>query len=257
MNIREHNRQAWNREVKKGNKWTVPANSKTITEARRGKWSILLTPQKPVPQDWFPDVKGLDVLCLASGGGQQAPVLAAAGAKVTVLDNSDLQLSRDRMVAQRENLDINILQGDMADLSIFPDECFSLIVHPVSNNFVKDVLPVWKEAYRVLRHGGTLLSGFLNPHVYLFDFSSAEKTGIFTVKYTLPYADIDHPEELESRLASGEPVEFSHTLEELIGGQINAGFIITGFYEDTVQADGTEPIGEYLPECLATRAEKP
>jgi hypothetical protein len=86
MNIREHNRDAWNREVGKNNKWTIPVTPETIVKARQGDWQIVLTPTIPVPIDWFPQLKGADVLCLASGGGQQGPVLAAAGANVTVLD---------------------------------------------------------------------------------------------------------------------------------------------------------------------------
>ena len=65
-----------------------------IEEARQGRWEIVLTPTKPVPRDWL-EVEGRHVLCLASGGGQQAPILAAAGATVTVLDNSPKQLERD------------------------------------------------------------------------------------------------------------------------------------------------------------------
>jgi 2-polyprenyl-3-methyl-5-hydroxy-6-metoxy-1,4-benzoquinol methylase len=128
INIRDYNREAWNREVDKGNKWTVPVSSEVINQARHGDWNIVLTPTKPVPRKWFPTVQGLDVLCLASGGGQQAPILSAAGAKVTVLDNSPRQLENDRFVAERESLDIRIIEGDMANLSMLLSESFSLVI---------------------------------------------------------------------------------------------------------------------------------
>src|SRR5271165_1495009 len=130
--ILTYNRRAWDRQVERGNPWTVPATAEEVARARSGNWRIVLTPTKPVPADWFPPLVGVDVLCLASGGGQQGPILAAAGAKVTVFDNSPAQLAQDRMVADREALTIETRQGDMADLSVFPDECFDLIVHPVS-----------------------------------------------------------------------------------------------------------------------------
>lgn len=95
MNIREYNRDAWDREVGHGNRWTVPVSSEVIDAARRGEWGIVLTNGKPAPRDWFPELAGLDVLCLASGGGQQGPILAAAGAHVTVFDNSPQQLAQD------------------------------------------------------------------------------------------------------------------------------------------------------------------
>jgi SAM-dependent methyltransferase len=155
MNIREYNQAAWDQEVKRGNKWTLPVSPEVIANARKGNWHILLTPAKPVPGEWFPRIEGSDILCLASGGGQQGPILAAAGAKVTVLDNSPMQLQQDHLVAERESLNIRTIEGDMADLSMFNDESFDLIVHPVSNNFVPDVRSVWTEAFRVLQKGGT------------------------------------------------------------------------------------------------------
>ena len=41
---------------------------------------------KTVPQEWFPRLNGIDVLGLACGVGQQCPIFAAHGAKVTVTD---------------------------------------------------------------------------------------------------------------------------------------------------------------------------
>src|SRR5215211_7296288 len=104
MDVRGYNRDAWDKEVERGNQWTVPVGPDVIEAARQGRWEIVLTDTKPVPKEWFPDLGGTDVLCLASGGGQQAPVLAAVGANVTVLDNSQAQLEQDLKVAARENL---------------------------------------------------------------------------------------------------------------------------------------------------------
>jgi SAM-dependent methyltransferase len=175
MDIRAYNREAWNAQVERSNVWTVPVSPEIIAAARVGDWAILLTPTRPVPRRWFqPDLHGVDILCLACGGGQQAPVLAAAGANVTVLDNSPRQLEQDRMVASRENLLIALIEGDMADLSRFSDESFDLIFHPVSNVFAPEVLPIWQEAYRVLRHGGSLLAGITNPAMYIFDLDRLE-----------------------------------------------------------------------------------
>ncbi len=97
MDVRSYNQHAWDRQVEQGNRWTVPVSPAVIAAARTGEWQIVLTPTRPVPRDWFPALAGLDVLCLASGGGQQAPILAAAGANVTVLDNSPRQLGQDRL----------------------------------------------------------------------------------------------------------------------------------------------------------------
>ncbi len=266
MDIRQFNRAAWDRQVDIKNRWTIPVSREVIENARRGDWSIVLTPMLPVPKDWFAHpIQGAEVLCLASGGGQQGPVLAAAGARVTVLDNSPRQLAQDRLVAERDGLDMRILEGDMRDLSCFKADEFDLIVHPVSNLFVPDVNPVWREAYRVLKKGGALISGFCNPIMFMFDLKQ-EQRGILQVKYAIPYSDLEHyrDEDRLEVLGPNDPMEFGHTLDDLIGGQIAAGFVITGFYEDSWEAEEPEfsnPEGEllsrYIKPLMATRALKP
>ncbi len=254
IDVRAFNREAWNKEVDNGNPWTIPVSADVIAAARRGDWQIILTPTKPVPRDWFPELTKCDVLCLASGGGQQGPILAAAGANMTVYDNSPKQLAQDRAVAERENLAIRTVEGDMRDLSAFADESFDLIVHPVSNCFVPDVLSVWREAYRVLRHDGSLISGFDNPVLYLFD-PAKEKEGSLQVRFSLPYSELSSISEEERAMHFGKdsPLEFGHTLQDQIGGQIDAGFVIAGFYEDTFPG---ELISKYCDSFIATRAVK-
>ena len=243
--VGEHNRVGWNREVEGGtNPWTIPVASEVIARAREGDWSVVLTPTKPVPREWFGEIAGLDVLCLASGGGQQGPVLAAAGANVTVFDASDAQLGQDRIVAEREGLELRTIQGFMHDLSVFDDESFDLIFHPVSNCFAPDIRPMWCECYRVLRPGGTLLVGFMNPIVWLFD-EEAEDRGELVVRHTLPFAD---------DASSGKQLlEFSHTLTEQIGGQLDAGFILVSMFEDTQPERAS---GQHFPTAIATRARR-
>ena len=258
MDVLAHNREAWNKEVEDGNRWTLPVSPEEIANARRGEWGIYLTPTKTVPREWYPPLSGAEVLCLASGGGQQGPILAAAGAVVTVYDNSPRQLEQDVMVAEREGLPIITIEGDMADLGRFADESFDLIVHPVSNTFVPDVKPVWREAYRVLKSGGRLLSGFTNPWAYLFDFELEEGERILQVKHQLPYSDLENlsTEERGRFFGLDSPIEYSHTLEDQIGGQLAAGFLISGFYEDRNRPEEGELLSEYTSYFIATRADK-
>ena len=178
---------------------------------------------------------------------------------MTVLDNSPKQLERDRLVAEREGLAIATVEGDMADLSMFSDESFDIVVNPVSNVFVPDVRPVWREAFRVLRSKGTLIAGFNNPVVYLLDYALIERTGKLEVKHALPYSDMEHLTENEKRRyeEQGIPFEFSHTLEDQIGGQIAAGFVMTGFYEDRDRVGDNSPLRSYTATYIATRATKP
>jgi SAM-dependent methyltransferase len=256
MDIHAYNAAAWDREVAGGdNPWTRPVGPEVIAAARRGEWSVVLTENKPVPRAWFPPLDGADVLCLASGGGQQGPVLAAAGARVTVLDASAAQLAQDQLVAQREGLPLRLEQGEMADLSRFGDASFDLVFHPVSNCFARDVTVVWREVARVLRPGGVLLVGFLNPDLFIFDLDAADRGELHPVN-ALPYSDLTHlpPDRLQQRIAAGETLDFSHTLADQIGGQLAAGLVITGFYEDRHRAFAPARL---LPTYFATRAIKP
>lgn len=254
MDVRSYNRDAWDRQVEKGDRWTVPVTSDAIAAAREGRWEVVLTPQKPVPRGWFPPLRGLEVLGLASAGGQQGPLLAAAGAKVTVFDNSPAQLAQDRSVAERDGLSLTTVEGDMRDLSRFGEGHFDLIFNPCSNCFVEDVLPMWRECLRVLKPGGVLLTGFCNPVMFTVD-PELEAEGVLQIRYDVPYSDVTSLTDEERRryMEAGEPLTFGHTLEDQIGGQLAAGFVLTGLYEDRNESK----LGEKMPLFLATRAVKP
>jgi SAM-dependent methyltransferase len=251
------NQQGWDLRVEENDVWTLPVPSEQIDRARLGDWSLILTPNRPAPREWFGEVKGKDILCLASGGGQQAPILAAAGAHVTVFDASSRQLAQDRMVAARDGLPLTIIQGFMHDLSCFTDASFDLIFHPASNCFAPEIDPVWKECYRVLRPGGALLSGFMNPDVYIFDLEAQER-GELIVRHPLPHSEIDDlpAEELDRLIQRDHVVEFSHSLEGQIGGQLKAGFVLTDMFEDKDYGSPTSGRSHFMPTLFATRATK-
>jgi hypothetical protein len=89
MNIVELNRIAWDQAVAGGdNPYTKVVSSEQIAAAAQGNWALYLSDIRPVPRDWFPRLGGVKVLCLASGGGQQAPLFAATGAEVTLTARS-------------------------------------------------------------------------------------------------------------------------------------------------------------------------
>ena len=250
-----HNRAAWDREVSGGNEWTVPVGPDVIARARAGDWSVVLIGYEPVPRDWFPaDLSGAAILCLASGGGQQGPVLAAAGADVTVFDNSPGQLARDDEVAAREGLAIRTVLGDMRDLSAFADGSFDVVFNPVSNVFCPDVMPVWRESFRVLRPGGVLMAGFLNPDIFIFDVAALDEREEFVVRHRLPFSSLDLSDAERTQAYGDGPIESSHSLTEQIGGQLAAGFLLTHLVEAPHHADLT---ARYMPGYIGTRARKP
>lgn len=235
--------------VQGGWEWGRPILHEVFLQARQGKWGVLLTPTKAVPKSWFPKMAGCRVLGLASGGGQQMPVFAALGARCTVMDYSPRQLDSEKMVALREGYEIQIVRADMTKPFPFEDASFDLIFHPVSNCYIQDVTHVWRECFRVLAPGGMLLSGLDNG----MNFALDENTG--ALAHRLPYNPLDDPNELERAVRAGEGVQFSHTIEEQIAGQLQAGFLLLDVYGDT---NGSGILHEYgIPSFWATCAKKP
>ena len=232
-----------------GWEWGVPISHEAYLAAKAGSWDVLLTPNKPVPHEWFGSMKGKKILGLASGGGQQMPIFTALGASCTVLDYSQHQLDSEKQVSQRENYEIEIIRADMTKPLPFPDGCFDLIFHPVSNCYVAEVEPIWRECFRVLKPGGVLLAGLDNGVNFWFDDNEERLT------YTMPFNHLVNPDqkELLERLDCG--MQFSHTIDEQIGGQLKAGFLLTDVFEDT---NGQGNLRDHnIPTFWATRAVKP
>lgn len=249
VNYQEINSQTIDRWVEEGWEWGRPISHETYEAALKGKWDVLLTPTKPVPHEWLGDLKGKKLLGLASGGGQQMPVFAALGAECTVLDYSKKQIESEIRVAEREGYDIRAVRGDMTRRLPFEDETFDIIFHPVSNCYVKDVMHVFSECFRVLKKGGILVGGFDNGVNYLVDES--EKMII----NKMPFDPLVNPEQMKQLADSDGGVQFSHTIEEQIGCQLKAGFILKDLYEDTNGEGYLHELGIFS--FLATLAVKP
>lgn len=118
----------------------------------------------------------------------------------------------------------------------------------MSNCYIENVLHVWDECYRVLKKGGVLVAGLDNGINYIFD---EEET---TLKRPLPFNPLHDSQLYQESMDQDLGIQFSHTLDEQIGGQLKAGFTLTALYEDT---NGTGKLHDYCaPTFIATRAIK-
>lgn len=221
------NAKTIDRWIEEGWEWGIPISHEEYVNAKNGQWDVLLTPTVKVPHAWFGDLSGKKLLGLASGGGQQMPVFAALGAECTVLDYSSKQIESEKMAAEREGYDIKILQADMTKPLPFENEEFDIIFHPVSNCYVEEVEPIFRECYRILKKGGIFLGGFDNGVNFLVNEDET------VIENAMPFNPLKN-EEQRRRLEEDDcGIQFSHTLNELIGGQLRAGFTITDIYDDT------------------------
>lgn len=254
MDVIGYNQQAWNDLVKKGDRWTVPFGDDEIAKAKSGNPELVLTPFKIVPLSWYPVLKGAKVLALASGGGQQVPALAAAGAEVTVFDISEEQLKQDIITAEKYGLKINPIQGNMLDLSALPSAYFDLIFHPCSNCFAPDLKPVWRECARVIKKEGVLMWGFTKAESMLLYRDPL--SNVFTLKYKMPYSDVHSltDEERAVYTNNNEPLIYGHSLEDQIGELLKNGFVLTDIFEDNW--GGKDPMDEFFNAFVGARAVK-
>lgn len=249
QNYQDINAETIDRWVAEGWEWGLPISHDTWVKAKQGIWDVHLSPTKSVPHRWFGELKGKKILGLASGGGQQMPIFAALGAECTVLDYSPKQLESERAVAEREGYSIRIIRADMTKRLPFEDGEFDLIFHPVSNCYVAEVKPIWRECFRVLKKGGLLLSG--TDHYVNYMVDNDEKMII----NRLPFDPLKNPDQMQQLAEDDCGVQFSHSLEEQINGQLEAGFTLLELYEDT---NGEGRLHELnIPTFLVMRSIKP
>lgn len=253
MEITEVNRMAWNEEVKRGNAWTRVVEKEEIERASCGAPSIRVTPEKSVPFSWIEKAKGKEVLLLGGGGGQQTPILASYGARVTTVDQAEGQLEQDEKALEQYRLEANLVRADMAKTGL-SDQSFDYVISPESLNFIEDLNAVYKEVYRLLKKGGFFIFGLANPVMYLFDEKRMAKR--LKVKYTLPYSAVRSlsEKEVEKKIEKKDTLEFSHTLNSIIGSLLQQGFVLEDFYSD---ASSFFVPDSYIHDCyLAFKARK-
>ncbi len=249
MSYQDINAKTIDRWIEEGWEWGQAIDHSVYEDARKGIWDVKLTPTKYVPHTWFGELKGKRVLGLASGGGQQMPIFAALGAVCTVIDYSEEQIKSERLVSEREKYPIELIRGDITKPLPFEDETFDLIFHPVANCYVEEVKPIWRECYRILKHQGILLAGMDNGINFLFGSENDKE-----VVNSFPFNPLKNPEQMRQLEQGDDGVQFSHTMEEQIGGQLEAGFRLTDLYEDT---NGSGRLHEMnIPCFIATRAVK-
>lgn len=202
--------------------WTMCASKEQLQAARAGNLKLQFF-DRDVPEEWLKNIKGKRVLCLAGGGGLQAPLLACAGAEVTVIDISNKMLDKDREIAKIENLQIEIVKGNMCDLSMFTDCYFDFIINPPSLMYIPKLSVVFKECYRVLNDGGVFIMMAPSPINYVCDYIDDENGGYYKAVHKMPFFSGNHD--------NSDWVEYGHTMEEYLGGLIECGFYINGYIE--------------------------
>ena len=219
MDYRSSNQQAWNHLADTG---SLFARVATEEECRN--------PLKTLDgRGWLPpSVAGLNVLCLASGGGWQAILYAAAGATVTVVDLSESMLKLDNQEAKRRGFRLQTVHTSMDDLSMLADESFDIVHQPVSTCYVPSLQPVYAEVSRVIRDHGLYISQHKQPVSLQISHRNERQQFVIGVEY---YHEGPLPMQQDTSYREKGATEYLHRLEDVVGGLCVNGFVIEDLRE--------------------------
>jgi ubiquinone/menaquinone biosynthesis C-methylase UbiE len=245
-----YNQSAWDERVRNKRLYTRPATEEDFVD-----------PLKAMdPCGWLGgNVRGKRLLCLASGGGRQSALYAAAGAEVTVVDLSGEMLELDREVAKKRGLYIRIVQTSMDDLSLLADASFEVVVQPVSTCYVPDLVAVYREVARVTSPGGLYISQHKQPGSLQSDVVASDRGYVVNTPY---YMNGPLPPVIGNYYhRESDTIEYLHTWESLIGSLCKSGFVV----EDLMEPRHGKPTAEkgsfahrsaYLPPFVKIKARR-
>jgi SAM-dependent methyltransferase len=259
--IAEHNRRMWDRLATASIPYTRPRGTPPATKAGKRRFLDRATNGR---------LKGLAlegkrVLSLAGGGGWEPILLAELGARTTVFDISARQLRTVRDLARERGTKLRFVQGDMRDLSTFPDGSIDLVLHCHSLVFVPDADRVIAEVGRVLAAGGTYVASTMHP-VTLRMYETWTGTGWnlkrpYFADGPMPYADASW--EFGDTKIEARTLEYGHRIGDLINACARAGMVVDGFWEWTPDwaGGGGEPgsdeqLDAIMPAFIELRARK-
>ena len=249
MDYKSSNRRSWNHLADSG---SVFAKVATDEECSR--------PLKVLDgRGWLPEsVRGLNVLCLASGGGWQSILYAVAGANVTVVDISDSMLELDQREAGRRGLNVKTLRASMDDLRILDSETFDIVHQPVSSCYIPDLVPMFSEIARVLKDDGTYISQHKQPTSLQISHKNDRHQFVIGVEY---YHRGPLPAQIDRSYRESGATEYLHRMEDLIGGLVRSNMILEDFREP-VRADQKVDVnhygyrGRFVPPYLRMKARR-
>ena len=215
----EHNRRRWDAMAASGQRFAQPAPDEQFAN-----------PLKTVDGlGWLGgDIRGRWLLCLASGGGRQSALYAAAGAVVTVVDISPEMLKIDRQVAAARGLNVRTVEASMDDLSTLAAGEFHIVIQPVSTCYVPDVLAVYRQVARVTAVGGLYISQHKQPASLQADVQVSQAGYELREPY---YRRGPLPPVEGSPHRERGTLEYLHRWEELVGGMCRAGFVVEDLVE--------------------------
>jgi ubiquinone/menaquinone biosynthesis C-methylase UbiE len=266
------NRETFTREKAEGKYWTLPKLDLDVAAfaACRSGEGPLPPPfgDDPVDRMMMTGVFGKKILLLAGGGGQQSAVFSLLGASVTVLDLTPSQLEGDAAAAAYYGYSVDLIEGDMRDLSCLPSAHFDRVYQPPSIFCVPDLKEVFAGVYRLLKPAGLYFLAFSFPILQIANDIHWDGEA-YSLRIASPYrrgAVLEDSAGFMSLSKGTFMGEFHHLFSDVINGLLESGFCLRGLWEcprpdsaielEKLQPGSEEHQDQFIPYGLSAVVER-
>ena len=173
----------------------------------------------PLLKKYLNEFHGKKILVPSSGDNIAAFGFNLLGADVTSCDIAENQLKNAQEIANQNNWEIKFIHQDSMELDKIESNYYDLVY--TSNGahiWINDLVKMYKNFYRVLKHGGFNIFFETHPMSRPFDNSS------YDVKITKHYADV-------FVYANDDVPEYLWRTQDFVNAICTAGFVIKEMQE--------------------------
>ena len=254
-----HNERMWDRLARAGIPYTRPQGTPPRTRAGKRRFLDRITGRTLEAAD----LDGKRVLSLAGGGGWDAILFAELGATTTLVDISARQLATVRHLARARGTALDLVRGDMRDLSALGSGEFDIVFHQHSLVFVPDAARVIAEVARVLASDGIYVFSTMHPVTFLF-YESWTGTGWRPKKSYFADGAVpvrDPTWDFGEVKVRAPTLEYAHRIGDLVNACARSGLVVDGLWEWSPHYEGGPPgsddaLERDLPAFIRIRARK-
>jgi SAM-dependent methyltransferase len=199
------------------------------------------------------DLKGKRVLELGCGGAQCSIAFAKQGATAIGVDFSAQQLAFARRLCEREDIKVELRQGDLADLAFLRADTIDVVFSSYAFGYVDDLNRVFRQVHRVLKVGAPLVFSLPHPVSEMFDLDSADPLAV-----RRSYFDVTP---IPREVAGVVLTDYHHSFSDIYMGLARSSYRVDLVLEPEPVAGGQRS-GEwrdanlYVPRTLIVRARK-
>lgn len=162
------------------------------------------------------DLRSKRVLELGCGGAQCSIAFAKQGATAIGVDFSAEQLAFARRLCEREEVRVELREGDLADLAFLRADSIDLVFSAYAFGYVEDLGRVFRQVHRVLKVGAPLVFSLPHPAYDMIDDDSEEP--LLVRRSYFDRTPIDYV------WAGIDFTDYHHTLSSLYMGLLRASY---------------------------------